>query len=1078
MLKRKSKRVLSIVLAVAMILTMVPFAAFADETTARDSSTSSTTAAWDGTIDTKWYTDHESGTSYTISTAAELAGLAKLVNEGTDFSGKTITLDADIDLGGKEWTPIGTSGKPFSGTFEGNEKTISNLIINQPVKSDVGLFGYTTNGEIKNFTLNNASVTGYLDVGAIAGTPYTSKYTDINVTGTIKIEGFSYVGGALGKNAYANVTNVDVTSSSGSYVKANSIEGNTAYRTYVGGLVGFMGEGSHTIKDCDVKINVTGSTCDVGGLLGILHYGNTMINCTYEGSLTLTNPDAEVGSQFGALTGTVMNSTAGSSTISGCKAMVTSATSGGQDVTDTITPHGDFYNSINSSDNEKITVSITDTTVNGTSVTVDNNVAQVGDKKYKTLQAAVKAASTEETTIELVNDITLDASVMFINDQNITINGNGHTISYDGVSTKTAFKITGTASEMEGTPTGVTLNVNDVTFKNTNANSTRSGYAVLIGGNSNNTSVNLDQCSFNNLYCAVLGNAFTDTTKADEAPDFSITNSTFTDTQFGYSVDAVTPGAIVGAGNITFTDNKGEVAEQETFTKTEAYVTRNSVTTVASSFTDAITNAQSGDVITLAKNLESETVITLPAGVTLDGNGYTLSYNNTESTPTNGAFITATGNNVVIKNITLDLDGIKHGVQFYCTNGGKIENATINGANWTAVQVNGAQNIELINTTLNPNDGTNAYANIEFSMGKNVTTIPSLTIDGVSFDSQYPAIWVDDDTVAAIKGQLGAGANNDAVSDKITSNITNNNKSDITIVVEFAPGKSENVIAESTYEPPYTGKFSHEIFTTVGDNGAIDVDRYATEGDDVTITVSPDEAYLLDELVVTAGGKEVEVKDNGDGTYTFTMPSGDVKIEVTFAEDPNWEPEPEEPAMPFVDVNENDWFYDVVLYAYENGLMTGTSADTFAPNTATTRGMIVSMLARLEGVTSAESAGFTDVADNDWYATAVNWAASEGIVNGFEDDTFRPNDAITREQMAAILYNYADYKGYDVSARADLSDYADAASISSWAEDVLAWANAEGLINGMTATTIDPQGATTRAQTAAMFERFLTAHEA
>ena len=279
-------------------------------------------------------------------------------------------------------------------------------------------------------------------------------------------------------------------------------------------------------------------------------------------------------------------------------------------------------------------------------------------------------------------------------------------------------------------------------------------------------------------------------------------------------------------------------------------------------------------------------------------------------------------------------------------------------------------------------------------------------------------------------------------------------------------------------EPEYTGKYSYEIFTKVGENGTISVDRYATEGDDVTITVSPDEAYLLDELTVTAGGKEVEVKDNGDGTYTFKMPSADAKIVVTFAEDPDWEPEPEEPAMPFTDVNDNDWFYDVVLYAYDNGLMTGVSATEFAPNQTTTRGMIVSMLARLEGVTSAEDAGFADVAANDWYATAVNWAASVGVVNGYEDNTFRPNAPITREQMAAILYNYADYKGYDVSARADLSDYADAADVSSWAEDVLAWANAEGLINGMTATTIDPQGATTRAQTAAMFERFLTAHEA
>lgn len=292
---------------------------------------------------------------------------------------------------------------------------------------------------------------------------------------------------------------------------------------------------------------------------------------------------------------------------------------------------------------------------------------------------------------------------------------------------------------------------------------------------------------------------------------------------------------------------------------------------------------------------------------------------------------------------------------------------------------------------------------------------------------------------------------------------------------EYYQQSSMNEEDLNTYVPPYTGKYSYEINVAKADNGSVSVDKYATEGDKVTITVTPDKAYKLDELSVTAGGKDVELTDNGDGTYTFKMPSADAKIVVTFAEDPDWEPAPE---MPFTDVNEGDWFYDVVLYAYDNGLMTGVSATEFAPNQTTTRGMIVSMLARLEGVTSAEDAGFADVAANDWYATAVNWAASVGVVNGYEDNTFRPNAAITREQMAAILYNYADYKGYDVSARADLSDYADAASISSWAEDVLAWANAEGLINGMTATTIDPQGATTRAQTAAMFERFLTAHEA
>lgn len=127
----------------------------------------------------------------------------------------------------------------------------------------------------------------------------------------------------------------------------------------------------------------------------------------------------------------------------------------------------------------------------------------------------------------------------------------------------------------------------------------------------------------------------------------------------------------------------------------------------------------------------------------------------------------------------------------------------------------------------------------------------------------------------------------------------------------------------------------------------------------------------------------------------------------------------EEPAdLPFTDVNDDDWFSDVVRYVYEQGLMTGTSDTEFSPNLTTTRGMIVSILNRLEGGPIAESAGFTDVADGDWYADAVNWAASEGIVAGYEDNTFRPNDPITREQLAAMLMNYAAWKGEDVSARA------------------------------------------------------------
>lgn len=176
--------------------------------------------------------------------------------------------------------------------------------------------------------------------------------------------------------------------------------------------------------------------------------------------------------------------------------------------------------------------------------------------------------------------------------------------------------------------------------------------------------------------------------------------------------------------------------------------------------------------------------------------------------------------------------------------------------------------------------------------------------------------------------------------------------------------------------------------------------------------------------------------------------------------------------VPFTDISMDDWFYDPVAWVYEQGLMTGTSATEFSPNTTTTRAMIVAILHRLEESPSVESAGFSDVADSDWYVDAVNWAASEGIVGGFGDNTFQPNSPITREQMASILYRYAEYKGLDVSARVDLSIYSD--QPSAWAEDVMQWAVAEGLFNGVTDDQLQPQGNATRAQVAAILQRFLS----
>ena len=177
--------------------------------------------------------------------------------------------------------------------------------------------------------------------------------------------------------------------------------------------------------------------------------------------------------------------------------------------------------------------------------------------------------------------------------------------------------------------------------------------------------------------------------------------------------------------------------------------------------------------------------------------------------------------------------------------------------------------------------------------------------------------------------------------------------------------------------------------------------------------------------------------------------------------------------LPFGDVKSADWFYNDVKYVYEKGMMAGTAADVFAPNATTTRAMIVTILYRLEGSPAVTgTSAFVDVPAGQWYTDAVNWAAANQIVKGTSATTFAPNDSITREQMAAILYRYAQYKGYDVTKKADLSGYSDNGQVSAYAKDALAWANAAKLINGVTNTSLAPQGNATRAQVSAILHRF------
>ena len=263
--------------------------------------------------------------------------------------------------------------------------------------------------------------------------------------------------------------------------------------------------------------------------------------------------------------------------------------------------------------------------------------------------------------------------------------------------------------------------------------------------------------------------------------------------------------------------------------------------------------------------------------------------------------------------------------------------------------------------------------------------------------------------------------------------------------------------------PPANPNYRITVEATQG--GAVTADPTAAKaGTTVTLTPVPDRGYQVGAVAVTDRfGDAVAVTEQADGTYTFTMPNGQVTVTVTFAEAP----------LPFHDVTEGDWFYEAVRCAYETGLMDGVGDNLFAPNSQTTRAQLVTILYRLEGEPEVSgTSGFTDVEAGTWYTDAVAWAAANGIVNGVSETEFAPGKDITREQLATILFRYAEAKGYDVSARADLSAYTDADQIQSYAAESVAWAVAEGLIQGFEDNTLRPAGNATRAQIATILMRF------
>ena len=265
---------------------------------------------------------------------------------------------------------------------------------------------------------------------------------------------------------------------------------------------------------------------------------------------------------------------------------------------------------------------------------------------------------------------------------------------------------------------------------------------------------------------------------------------------------------------------------------------------------------------------------------------------------------------------------------------------------------------------------------------------------------------------------------------------------------------------------PSNSRQTHPVTIEQGKHGKLKVDRpSAPAGVTVTITASPDDGYELGDLtVVGRNGDEIDVKYEGDNQYSFRMPVGGVTIRAEFT--------PRGQYGSFGDVARSDYFFDAVEWAAEQGIMDGVGGGLFAPHSACTRAQLVTILYRLEGSPAASANPFNDVARGSYYEKAVAWAAEHGIVNGYGDGLFGPNDRITREQFAAILHRYAQYKKLDVSVGEDTNilSYNDATSISDYAFPSMQWACGAGLLKGANGDLL-PKNTATRAQTATILYR-------
>ena len=1196
-MKHLQRKACSLLCVLALLISLVPVSAWAGDSDVTDwqEPTPPTTAngSWteENNYNTSWYDNNQSATEFTLNDAADLAGLAVLVNGGNTFAGKTITLKAGktFDLSAHTWTPIGTSSSYFIGTFDGNSEsgtTITGLTIFNASGYN-GLFAFVNSATIKNVKLTD----GYISLSS-------EQYTRVGgivcyATGTTMIENCSFEGtidaSAGSSKEFNNIGGVVAETYSQVTIKdcqaAGKIFGNGYY---MGGIVGYIGGTSAginvTITDCTNEAELRPDSCTaVGGIVGYSGIPGklTVTDCANNGAITSSVSTDYFGGIVGRINGM------GNAAITGCtnSAALTSGNSenmggivGYSNQSTTIT---DCHNSgtvTNSSVGEYPELTYTGGIL-GRMETKDLSVKQcsnqgavsgrakkgayvggivgqfyrVGgniEKCYNAGACTVNSAQNNAFVGGLIGDSSNNSSALTLqNSYNVGTISNAASSSYSyiggliGQAENSSIKTSYNAGEIKETgnnvgaivgsidnPSSVTecyywsgcgaqgagtgKTANDMTENDTWATNL-SGFSAEIwekAANAPETTGNLPVLTANKQEPAPT---LARVSKQSQG-ELTITgqpSETINDTQESFTLTA-SGGLLNGAvtwstsdENIATVDEHGTVTIHGvglvTITATKAGDATYADAIATYSFTVLGTPISEVEISNLKAPVSGEdpvTYVEVPDGapyvalnqIDLGGSTVTANWYDSDGKQVNkgDAFVKDKVYKAVIRLQANPYYSFANDIAVVHTPGftpGTVDNISIEAVSNQSNQIDVVitfkpttheHNYDYGNWATDPLHHWHActagdcplmpsempdYAPHTGNPGDKCSVCGAVIGYEITFDAnggQCDTTSMYTDTTGKLSALPTPTCGGYTFDGWFTEQ-----SGGTAVTAETVYDKNTTLYAHWTAIP--SGSSSYMIDVIESTHGTVTASpKWASSGRIVTLTVTPDEGYELAALTVTdKNGNDVALTNNGDGTYTFKMPASKVTVKATFTKDLV--------TLPFIDVHPGDWFYDPVCYVYSQGLMTGTSATTFEPNTSLSRAMLVAVLHRLEGSPQASVCDFTDVAEGDWYAQAVNWAASVGVVNGFDDGTFQPNAAITREQMAAILRNYAAYKGFDVTASGSLSTFTDAASVSDWAKESVEWAVGSGLLGGYEDSTLQPQGTTTRAEVASVLQRAL-----